>query len=340
MHESSPLRLPIGKGSETELKEKLPAVEVANKVIWRDPDVKAPFNLHVGRRAKLGLFLTPSRRKDESTHLLGVEYIHQRSPLVGKIIFRDREGNLWRDVDVKGAGFIAESGRGLRVQKVSGGSPTGSWGIANRGYAERDIEMSDNLRALGVRTYRPFALIKLYEIVDSEGKKITIEEAKRRSIIGSDEEPVLELRAFVTRDRVEQAVPQGWIAHRVGAVEDARLLVAQELGIKEQDFSPENYMEWFAKTLGENVARMHNGGYTHTYLTTHNITLDCRIVDLDTVSHKEEHSEGEYRDRLSLDKMCASDTIDGLAAGLGFEQGRERYEDFFRKAYDEFRAEK
>jgi hypothetical protein len=46
-------------------------------------------------------------------------------------------------------------------------------------------------------------------------------------------------------------------------------------------------MEWFAKTLGKNIGLMHSNGWAHgnpyIYSTPSNVTLDCRIVDLDTV---------------------------------------------------------
>lgn len=60
-------------------------------------------------------------------------------------------------------------------------------------------------------------------------------------------------------------------------------IVAQELGKDPAEFSKKEYLTWLAETLGINVARMHNSGWFHGYLTTHNITLDGRITDLDSV---------------------------------------------------------
>ena len=60
-------------------------------------------------------------------------------------------------------------------------------------------------------------------------------------------------------------------------------MVAQELGRDPNEFNEWEYLRWFSRTLAENVARMHKAGFIHGYLTGHNITLDCRIVDLDSV---------------------------------------------------------
>ena len=61
-------------------------------------------------------------------------------------------------------------------------------------------------------------------------------------------------------------------------------MVSQELGYK-RTITDKEYFEWFAKTLGENVGIMHRNGWTHRYLSSHNVTLDCRIVDLDSVGY-------------------------------------------------------
>jgi hypothetical protein len=44
------------------------------------------------------------------------------------------------------------------------------------------------------------------------------------------------------------------------------------------------YLKWFAKTLGYNIGLMHKNGFEHHYIDGgHNVTLDCRIVDLDGI---------------------------------------------------------
>lgn len=45
-----------------------------------------------------------------------------------------------------------------------------------------------------------------------------------------------------------------------------------------------NYLEWLARTFGQQVGIMHANRYQHgNLITLHNITLDARIVDADTV---------------------------------------------------------
>ena len=51
----------------------------------------------------------------------------------------------------------------------------------------------------------------------------------------------------------------------------------------DEHFSYAEYLKWFAKTLGTNVARMHKAGYSHRFLHSQNVTADCGIMDNDSV---------------------------------------------------------
>lgn len=107
------------------------------------------------------------------------------------------------------------------------------------------------------------------------GERISIKEAKQKGYLRRTDKPVVQMRAFGTRARIQD------VNHR--NLEDARGLVARELSVETEAFSPQAYLEWFAETLGQQLAILHNAGYGHQYLSGHNITLDCRIVDLDSV---------------------------------------------------------
>ncbi len=182
-----------------------------------------------------------------------------------------------------------------------------SYGVADYKYVRHDIRLGKKLRSLGIRTYRPLAMIGLEEIIDENGNPITIDAAKEKGILSPDEKPVLELRAYGTKERIDDVMsPNDHI------VEDAKLLVSQELGVKIGELTTMRYLFWFAETLGKNVGLLHAHHYSHNYLSPHNITLDARIVDLDSVvsfaraseEEKMEVKNDDYNDaRISLETL-------------------------------------
>lgn len=284
--------LPTGTGRESEPKETLPAVEVDNEVEWVNPDFeKLPFSLKEGEPTKLGVFLTPKPKEEEQTVDLKVSREHGRSALLGRAIFQDKQRHLYRDLELKGIGTISGS---LKAGTISSRREGTTWGILYLDNTLRAKEVAEEFLKAGIRAERYIAIIRLNEIVDEKGKKISIEEARKREMINLNQEPVIGLRAFGTKFRIEDA-------KKKEILEDARHLVAQELGIKEKDFSWEEYLKWFIKTAGENLGLMHKNKWFHNYLSPHNITLDCRIVDLDSVKSfqkekdKEEKMEHDYK---------------------------------------------
>jgi len=264
---------PIGSGKEGEPKETLPAIEVKNEVSWINPRFpRLPFDLKEGKPTKLGLFLTPEK-EPKKAYPLKILGEHYRSALLGQVIFQDGEGRLYRDIDLKGAGYIDEFGKGMG--KVEPRGKKEACGILDEPYVLSAIEMCEKFLKMGIRTERYLAIIQLKEIVNKNGKKITIKEAKERGMIPENINPVLGLRAFGIKARIGNADPT--------TLEDARKMVAQELGIKNEEFPLENYFEWYVKIMGQNIGLMHKNKYYHNYLGGHNLTLDCRIVDLDSV---------------------------------------------------------
>jgi len=272
--------------------EKLPAVEVKNKVVWVNENMKLPFDIEKGESNRLGMFLTPEPLSDVSDpYQLEMRTGHRRSGILGRVIFEDKEGRLYRDVDLKGVGFtgriwLYENENKIVVQEPEidtmdsnypGGSKT--LGVLDRPYAENDIKMAEKFLKAGIRTYRPIALIRLQEIIDKNGDKISMGMAKSRGLVKRKDEPVVEVRAFGTRARTEDLQ----YADRDILIKDARSLVAQEIGKNPDDFSSKDYLGWFIETMAVSLARMHSKNWIHGYLTPHNITLDGRIIDLDSV---------------------------------------------------------
>lgn len=285
----SPRELPIGAGKrELTSAERVPAVEVANEVGWVNPHIQAPFDIKEGEPTKLGLFVTTHKESRDLT----VEGVvgHGRSAILGHMIFEDNEGRKYRDVDIKGLGNLTYWGRAPFVEAVRVTSEGVVRGILDYPVALKDAMMAEEFLSNGIRTYRVVAITKLKEIVTNltrkePQEKISIEEAKKRKMLKSDSEPALAIRAFGTHERIADLfiIDPRYKVQARNSFEDARRMVSQELGISEKDFTAEEYLRWFAKTIGENIGRIHKLGFAHGYLTKHNITLDCRLVDLDSV---------------------------------------------------------
>ncbi|MBI2054779.1 MAG: hypothetical protein HYT39_01625 [Candidatus Sungbacteria bacterium] len=288
--------LPIGAGKREAKMERIPAVEVKNEVAWVNPHIHAPFDVEEGKPTKLGIFATTHEESKDTT----VEGVvgHGRSAILGQVIFEDDKGEKYRDVDIKGLGSLTYWDGGLLVNPVHEVREGVVRGILDYAIALKDASMAEAFSSSGIRTYRVIAITKLKEIVtnftrNEPQEKISIEEAKKLLILPLSSDPALEIRAFGTRERIADLsiVDPKYKTPTRNSFEDARLMVSQELEIPEQEFTPIEYVKWFANTLGENVARMHTLGFAHGYLTRHNITLDCRIIDLDSVERPRGYPE-------------------------------------------------
>lgn len=290
-------RLAIGDSAAIRSKEILSAIRVKNEVLWVNSKVCAPFRLEKGKSAQLGIFLTNDAIEQE-TYPLEIISHHYRSAMVGQIIFEDKDGRLYRDVDLKGAGGVSlnrDDASRFHVDSLIPqqyrfrGARDTPYGICDLEYAITDRKMSEFFVKKGLRTHRALAFIKLNEIVVEHGKKISINDAYRLHYIPKDIEPIIEVRAFGTKARIANA-------YESGRLRDAKTMVAQELGKNPKDFTNQEYLTWFAVTLGEQVAIIHSAGYWHKYLSDHNITLDCRIVDLDSVDNLPKAASDMKRD--------------------------------------------
>jgi len=277
-----------GKNLKSE-EERLPSLPVRNKVLWVNEDLNLPFKLEVGKESNVVSFLTPNQETQENARDLTVHESHHRSALLGRVIISDKEGNLYRDIDQKGGGFIERDPKTgelkvvFRNYKVSK-STTGPLGFVSLGHAMNDRDMAELFNRSGIRTYRVAAIIKLNELVDEDGSLIPVGKAMRKGIIPTNNfTPVVEMRVYGIKMRIEDADEI--------SLEDAIKMVAQETGNKKMNYGA--YASWFAETLGTELGKIHALGYRHGYMTAHNITLDCRIVDLDSVSS----FENDYKTR-------------------------------------------
>ena len=277
------MELPIGLGGAELNRERrlAPALPVDNKVLWVNKEVELPFRLEEGSRANIGLFLT-AQAGEEIDRAIKLEnnLLHGRSALLGRIIFKDKSGRLYRDIDLKGVGcFESESNRviGPRAALKPRGLSDSPRGICLKEEAIADRNFSEYFLKNGLRTCRVLAILELKKIAGDD-EVIPVALAKKRGYMKKNEKPVIEVRGWVTKARIDNALDDGG-----KYIRDAISLVAQEIGINPAEFTIEAYLEWFARTLGEQVGRLHKLGFTHNNLIEHNITLDCRIIDFDTV---------------------------------------------------------
>lgn len=312
-------RLPFGDAGKLDSEEsKVFAAEVKNETLWVNPEMELPFKLDVGKPSPLGLFFSQDEIPDIS-RLVRVHPGHYRSALLGRAIFQDKQGRSYRDIDVKGIGVLASKVSGLAVDTPLGARrESGIEGLALLDYAEHDRDMTEEFLRQGIRTYRVVAIIELNEIV--EGNKVTsVAELRRRGANYSlahgervypeeHEIPVIEVRAYPTKMRVADV-------RLKGALEDALALISEEMNLK-TPMNQSEYLSWFAETIGTQVGRMHKLGYTHNYLTGHNLTLDGRIIDLDSVEHNSKLDPMEHLGRTQKDVERAKRTVLQLAADL------------------------
>jgi len=347
---------PIGKGKKlNDTRETLPAVEVKNEVVWVNPDLDLPFDLKVGEPTKLGVFLS-DEAEEENSRNLEVESFHNRSAVLGRVVFGEKTANkdgtkqLFRDVDIKGMGYLNyfQDKEDSKIhqfviediaRKPERQGHAQSWGISTLDRAERDVRISKEFRELGIRTYRIAAIISLKEVV-YQGEIISVEKAKEIGIIATDAEPVLEVRAFGTHARLIDAFTDlKTDQKRKDFLEDARLLVAAELGKDPKSFTQFEYLKWLGGTIGKNLALMHKNGYLHGFLAQgHNITLDGAFVDFESTKKLEEGQDNAFK----LEDSAAFQALKRLLAVTEFRYpiNKDEYDEILREyevSYDKHR---
>lgn len=322
---------------------------VKNTVLEVNPNVNLPFNLEKGKPSPLGLFAEAAfevqpKRLPRGKYALEVwPGVHRRSAILGRIIFNDTGGRIYRDIDLKGIGVVEPSEwtgvvPNLR-RKVMITTPgekrglRGRQGLLDRDTAYFDYQKSEEFLKAGIRTYRILAIIELKEITANQ-RKLSVLEAIKEGIINESFHPVVEVRAFGTKARIDDLSSHFHqdIKERKLLINDAIKLVSQELGYKDL-ISTEEYLGWFVKTLGFNVGLMHKNGWFHEYLSSHNISLDCRIADLDSVSQLTDEHEQERdlsRAKWSLDELLSFFHVIDSQKRKAFEkQLQESYDSVF-----------
>lgn len=348
------------QGPDTVYRERLPAVEVGHTVTWVNTALNrkgsgSPYKFQKGRRSPLGLFLVTSA--DTTATHLSVMPGHGRVALMGRVVFRDNKGRVYRDLDLKGIGHVmfpdaAEPDGTLRMQALApekaAEQGAGVWGILGAEDAQKDADYGELFAKAGVRAVRTLAIMELHEIATPDGTKVPIGEALARWYQGTSDNtpenrPVVSVRVYGVQARAgehhriyELPAPVEETKERAKAVvEDALAFVEtyeyseNERGVRPH--SPERvkaYLEWFIRELAVSVARMHQAGYYHGQIAPFhrarvpaNVTLDARLVDFDTSGKLSDLTDDEPENAKLIDRFAALGALDDLMKTLAFVYG-------------------
>lgn len=310
----------------------LEALKVNNEIIWVNPQIKRgnlPFNFKEGAKTNIAALIIniPSHFRNRIPRkarlsLLAFSPPHQRSAILGHVIFEDSKGRVYRDIDLKGVGYILQALKGrtviignIEIERRRATEPR-ALGIAYKSFVLTDIEYARRLASLGVRTHLPLAIIELKELPDPDnpGRKISIEEAVKRKMIHEGEIPVIEVRAYSVKSRVQdlEIISADFSSRIVDTIIEGLFEIYQKdiienlVNIFEKErkristignFSSvqkrEAYLWWFTKEFAENLAIIHGNNLIHGFISGHNITLDAGITDLDSMFGRRPKSDND-----------------------------------------------
>lgn len=290
-------------------KETFPAIPVANEVLWVNPKIELPFDLQEGQSCDLGIFLANSFM-DQKVLQLPADDIHHRSVLLGTVLIQDSIGNRYYDLDLKGIGYIARvRGRGdLRIFSPRKRGKEDTWGTWRRTKAERERNILEDLAVnANARINRIAAIISLKEISLPSGQTISIEEVRNKGLLRQDEDPVVGLRAYRYRERLRHDS-----RNSLAYLEKGKEIIGAEIG---KELNWEEYLLWFAETLGQNLRTVHSCDYWHGYPSPQNTTFACELVDFGFGEGDKKLSSlsyGQQQQVKQLDFVHARDTLNGL----------------------------
>lgn len=314
----------------------IPAFVVKNVTTWVNPELQ-PMPIELGKETSLAMALRfGDDTKTPFDMWLGRRYGHNRSVDISAAYFKDPDGRIYRDVDGKGNGYILRSSR--RVSLWQTDPKQGDViGLLDEKWARHDAEIAETFTKLGMRTHRVLCVAKLHELPvlgeDGVVRLIPIEQIPRgkpterkHGILPEGFEPAIAIRAFGTKTRISDVVqalgPYAPIREKKeedksrDAIEDAIQLVNREYP---EVTDIESYAHWFAKTLGRNVGIMHGAGYIHNFLSPHNISLDCRLLDFDSVIRPDQSTDegwGKYMKELKDDMVYVHKSLDDFMSEL------------------------
>lgn len=293
--------------------ERAPTIEVANKTIWENKDVRAPFAIEPDAHSPFGVQLAVHESADATGFPGLLRALHGRTIDIGKVYFEDTSHRLYRDVDIKGTGLVETGILGGETEpkqwhatRTTDNDPSMDVrGLLDKKDALTDATTAELFTSLGIRTHRVLAIIELQELIQGD-QRISIGELQATGKLHPDFTPVAEVRAFGVKTRPGDLFPlyrsrlvtgETFVSQLYqlpldelvspyvqslarGAIEDVLSFLAQE---QKRSWTKKEYIEWFIQETARNVGSMHNAGYVHKYLHSQNSTLDARLTDFDDV---------------------------------------------------------
>ncbi len=308
------------------------AEPVPHRVVWVSKQVRSPFNAVIGRNSPFGVFSHPYSMSGglELSNPISNQTTSRSSFLSLPVVFADVHGNKYSWLSLKGTGLVTQEG--IKVYGKPAGISTltsREAGIFDWQYARHSRDASEALLKAGVRIAPDIAHIRILK-QPSYGKR----GVRRLKNFPKNLEPVVVLRAFGCRGRVLDA-------SNPELVKEAMQAVKKELGKKR--LTKQEYVTWLAKTVGENLALMHSRGWTHGFLhNQHNITLDGRFVDFDSLKgfgFNKHSSELDLTGDAAKDRVGALECVTTVASMLSQKKRRASLvfaaEITFHRAYAE-----
>lgn len=347
------------------------ATHVRNEVVFINPNVDlSGTDLVLGSDSDMGCQISLGDLKKHPDRLVYGMEDHNRSAILTTGVELVWHGQTFTYLDAKGTGYLRHITIEIndkddphylirlrpepnRIVANEDLTPT-TWGGASLDWIEKDSELSEKFHKLGVRTIPIVASIRLDELVSEDGKTISIEEAKQRKMITENDCPALELRAWVTPFRMKDIIFDPDSGENYGiensnkdlerkknilltAIQDIRLDTSLSQELRDSFSNPENYAKWVAMTLGEQIGILHGNDFTHNYLNSlHNITLDARIMDLDSVLEDDkENVAKEIGELISSEESKGSLYLffEVICKVLSTEATPESLEDMFKNSY-------
>lgn len=269
-----------------------PARYVGSHLLWESPDF-VDLRKKIKGAPQPGFFLAP-HTGDFTTR---VHPFLNRHCLWSSESFVDN-GQVYRDVDAKGVGYTQGfPAVFLPIQYPEMDGDRQHRGILHHDAAEDERLVSEELYRLDARVVRHVAHVELDELVEagnrfdlSSGKTVPRKVVADRLWSNYDNiRPTLVYRAMGTNSRINHLIVNSApeVRHYVTElIDDAIGFISEELGAR---MTPGDYGVWFAETLGLQLNMLHQKQVftdlsAHIHAGTHNVTLDCRFVDVGSYS--------------------------------------------------------
>jgi len=278
----------------------LPVGFVKNHVIEASDDFVDLADMKIGGSAPHA-FMLQTGDSSTATVLAGVNRTHRRLVNVEHTFVTDKTGLRWEDIHVKGAGYTPpqsrEQLRAAHWYKKKKSYEGMYYGLLDEAEALRESNNAELFARLGIRSERVLCVTELDELMDDDGPKpvsyFRSDSTPTERRISDNFVPALLIRALRTNTRLSQMSGAGLPGERApGEIRRAMELVSEEINEPGMRDDPRRFVRWFAGSLGHDLGVMHRNGYVHRWLHGQNVTLDARIIDLDSVRSRKDFEAG------------------------------------------------